>query len=99
MVACTASQNAGPGPLGGSLVDVLIEAMSGQDAKADNPAITIGNTLDVATETCTLRVPGDIPGLVWMYAVHAYPGFAAAQLSQVRTIGHLTDRDQSYPST
>jgi hypothetical protein len=49
------------------------------------------STLDVATEACSNMMP-TVPvdgGFGYVYAAHAYPGLTAAQLSQVRVIGHI----------
>jgi hypothetical protein len=68
------------------------------DARADmadastteGGAITVGNTLDVAHEDCShTMTDADAGPTTYHYAAHAYPGLSAAQLSQVRAIGHI----------
>jgi len=61
------------------------------DASAmEGGAITVGNTLDVAHEDCSHTITdADAGPTTYHYAAHAYPGLSAAQLSQVRAIGHI----------
>jgi hypothetical protein len=83
-------------------VDAMVDALarlinsSTPDAKADSEAGAGGQpilgTLDVATETCTQSfsvTPDPSETDTYTYAEHLYPGFSAAQLSQVHVMGHL----------
>jgi hypothetical protein len=66
----------------------------------DARAQTVGGTLDVATEACSTTVADPTSsGATVTFAAHAYPGLTAAQLSQVRVIGHLASpgRVPGYP--
>jgi hypothetical protein len=70
------------------------EAEASVDAGAGGQ--TIVGTLSVANEDCTGMFTAASPPLAsgtaitFTYASHAYPGMTAAQLSQVRILGHLS---------
>jgi hypothetical protein len=97
LFACTSSNPGGP------MARIMDSSMREANAQADatgegGPTIeagtvsttTIGNTLEVATEDCSHTLT-DGAGTTYHYAVHAYPGFNAGRLSQVRTMGHIAN--------
>ena len=79
-------------------IDALVDAVTRRfdsgvrDAKAAVDAGAGGQTivgkLDVASEDCSQMPGGGLSGAQYSYAQHAYPGKTAAQLSQVRVMGH-----------
>jgi hypothetical protein len=75
------------GSLAGAVaIQLLLMAWQPRSGAAAQAGLKIGGTLDVASEDCSHTTPAGVPTFV--YAAHAYPGMSAAQLSQVRTIGH-----------
>jgi hypothetical protein len=56
-------------------------------ACSSTSAMAVASTLDVAQEPCVHTMMD--PNGTFHYASHAYAGLTAAQLSQVRALGHI----------
>jgi len=74
-------------PASGSLAQSVLLGGSRDAIAAPQAGPRITGSLDVAVERCSQPPSGGVE-----YAQHAYPGMNAAQLSQVRGLGHVEQK-------